>query len=400
MAVRDIFLLVKAHFKEKNNIIFIFVLTILVTIIFGCSVVMNFSLDVKKTTIEEDIGFRVISTNMDENKLSKLEHVDYFINERFSGDINFNVQEFNTSLNQGNVSLYPLLPLIKIEIVKGRNIINDNEVICPEKFYPYSYDNGIDNSLYLSSDEIIGKMFKIESLNEDREGDISELKIVGTYKNKPFVEANTCYVNMDTYSNNKSKYSTVVTTSGPDGTVIKYNEYKSNIVFVDSYKNVKDVAEYIENSGYYADYGYLDEWIFQYLFYIPLFICLIVLIVSLNIIYSFIIKKNNYRNYYYGILKSVGYQNSHIIKTEILENITITFVSCFFSLILIFPLSFFAMKKFMSEFIYYNYYLYVPIPYLILIIILILVLLLFMTKYRLNKILKTEIFLLLKNGGE
>ena len=118
-----------------------------------------------------------------------------------------------------------------------------------------------------------------------------------------------------------------------------------------------------------------DTELLNYIAYIPLLLCIIVIIITLNIVYAFLLKKCNYNKKNYGILKSCGYTNKEIINVEKCGTIIVFFISCLISLIIYFIIYFIAQNTILVEFVYNNYTL--PIPYLYLILLVAIFLLVF-----------------------
>lgn len=400
MSFLDCFNYIRKRFFDKNNIIFIIIFTLLMLIIYGCVTVMYFSYDVKNEMLNEYINMRKIITNATEKDLDGIEHIEYIVGERFDHTLNKKVPEFSTENEDGEIVLKAKLDIDKIQIKNGRDIQNKGEAICPEKFYPHSYDKEIYNSLYLKGDDIIGKTFIVKSKNEDNLGKETEFKIVGSYKNKTFVEANTCYIGIEDFINNQSHYSHTTTSTDIYGnTTVKNYGYAGNLVFADKYENLDYVVKALENKGFIADKEVtVDEQTLQYLFYIPLFVSIIVIIVCINIMYSFVVKKFKYKSYEIGILKTIGYQNKEIEKLEIFENIFVVIISFILALLFLIIGYKIVVQNYMADFTYANYVLPIPIVWLILISLIIILIISLMTNLRFIKISKNSVNDLFRYG--
>lgn len=394
---------IKKRFKDKHNVIFTIVFTLLIFVIFGCVIIMNFAIDGKASSANEDLTYRMILTNMPTEEIEKMNNIEYYTSEKYKTDLWDYVSEFDADISKGFVSLLPLLDNIELNIVNGRALENPGEAICPEKFYPHSYfdDNKLYPSLYLKGKNIINKSFNIRSLNEDNLNENSSFKIVGTYKNKKFVEMDACYISKSDFDKNQSKYKFKDFDTDDNGNrITKYVEYSDNIIFVDKYKNLQKVSFEIQEKGYTVNTAKFDETFLRLLFYIPCFIGLIVMILCVNIMFSFIAKKSMYRSKDFGILRSIGYHKKTIIKIELLENIMICVINFILAGVLMFIGYFICSYVFLKEYTYYNYYMPIPILYIVLMSIFILALIVVMTIISTKRILKMNLTEILKAGDK
>ena len=99
---------------------------------------------------------------------------------------------------------------------------------------------------------------------------------------------NGCYISETAYDQIVSPYEATITNYLEDGSIVTENiDYTGNIVIIDEYKNVKNVKNKLEEMGFSVSNAfYIDNQILKSIFTIPLLISLIVIILSLNIIYS------------------------------------------------------------------------------------------------------------------
>lgn len=398
MTFKEYMFLIRKSLLDKSNIIFLMIMAFLIFIIYGCVMVINLSFDIKRKIFQEDLEYRTIITNMPREEINKLANIEYYTSDKYNLVFPTYVSEFNTQNEKGYLYLKALLKPEEIEIKSGRNIKSSGEVICPSNFYPYFGENNIDKSLYLKGKNIIGRTFNIKSANEDKLNEIFNFKIVGVYKNKPFVESNTCYLSEEDLDLIGSKYSYVTSSkdsiTGEENTI--YHEYKNNLVIVNIHSNLLSVVSEIKDAGYIADIAVLDDTLLQYLFYIPLFISLIVLIISINIIYNFVNKKVNNRSKHLGIMKSLGYENKELVKIEVLENLILATIGMLIAIFLLLIAYFVISDLFLAPFVYINYYVPIPIIFLILSSFFIILVIIFLTKKKVNKTLKIRILNLLQ----
>lgn len=362
---------IKSRLFKKNNIPFITILSLILFAIFICLTMIYFVYEFKKENINKNIDARTLIVNGEEEKydlINKIEHVELNVSTKYFNDLTRDVAAFDTENLKGFVYLRPLLNNEDISIRLGAPLKKTGEVICPQRFYPYSlYPKNEKETMkyypskYLDGEDLIGTKFKVESRNPEFEE--IELKIVGTYdssKSKNYV--NTCYISIKDFDSIASPYFGSTYTEYIDGRKeYTYEEYTGRMVRVDYYKNVEKVKQELNKLGFMVEDGFkLNEPMLQFILFIPMFVSLIIMILSLNIFYSFSNKKIQSRKNQYGILKSCGFEKIEIEKLEILENtiiFLISFVFAFLFYIMIFQI---ILRFFLFEFTYNNIKINIP----------------------------------------
>lgn len=374
----QLFYIRKRLFKSKN-IIFIFIMTLVITIIISCLTMINFVYNFKIDSLNEEHGRTLIINNPkseeDLQKIKSIKHIELVESQKYLYGNEKETTYKGKNFIDGKIYLLPLLKEDDIKIKLGRNLENEGEAVCSQKFYPKSlYTDSfvklIDNSSIMYGKEIINKNFRIE-LNEDNNSIEKDFKIVGTYNNKELTELNICYISKLDYDKIANNYKTISGYIDENGNeVFVKNPYTSSIVRVDNYKNMDNVIKELDNLGY-ASIKVLtqDEQFLGYMINIPLFIALIVIIIAINIIYNFIKKKSKYNRFNYGILKTCGFTNNDILKLTFKENLLLYIISLIISLIIYFIGFIIIQKVLLVEFIYMNYNLKVPYFYLLIFII-------------------------------
>ena len=150
----------------------------------------------------------------------------------------------------------------------------------------------IDYKYILNGDDLIGKTLTIKSSNEDY-SDI-QVEFIGIYDATSKLNSlHTCYITVYDYDKVTSPYEGEWSGTYEDGTVVVERfEYEGNMVVVDDYKNVDSVANsLIDNNFEVVRADAIDKEMLNYYILIPLLLCLIILIVCLNLFYSFIKKR-------------------------------------------------------------------------------------------------------------
>lgn len=393
MNMKDMTFIVKKRLFNKKNLILIIALSIIFTAIFACITMMNFIINYRIDSLNNENSRMLIislpSTDEEYQKINSINHIELIENRKFLLGIERNVPEFDSNSTNGILTIKALLKNEDVDINHGKNIENEGDVICPSKFYPHSiyigdsFQQEIIDSLFLKDQDIINKTFKIESENEKYLGKSLTFNIVGTYLNKELEELNTCYVSKSDFDKLFSDYeysSGYIDENGNN--IIENYEYNSLIVRVDNYKNIDEVINSLTKINFPPiSFFTLDEQMLNYMTYIPLFICLIIAIICVNIIYSFFKKKNRYNSKYYGILKSQGYTNQNICQLEAMEGLSVYLISIIVSLIFYAIVFVVVQKTLLVEFLYNNYYLSIPLLYLFLIILMFAILIIFVVRH-------------------
>lgn len=378
MNSKDQIFIVRNRLFERKNIILIFILSIIFLILFTTLTLINFSIANKNAVLnsEDARSYKIYhtssSSSFDEDtieKIKQIEHVELVFSDKYQNEKRFVVTDLNNGNSDGVISLKALKKNSDVKIKKGRNIKNNYELICSDTFYPHEIDGKIYKNLFLNSNDIINKKINLFSQNEDLNNKKISLNIVGTYQNKYEEYANTCYTNIETFDELTSKY------NGSNITYDEYgneqlqepSEYQDYIIRIDSKDNADQVLAELRNMKlnvdriYYIDTSYLDM-----LYFIPLFISIIIILITLLIIYNFISKKIINRLNKVGIMKAIGYEDKDIINLNIIENIIIILLSSVISFI-IYLITFNSLKyTLLAEVTYGSYIL--NIPYLVIIL--------------------------------
>ncbi len=413
MNIKDQLFIIRKRLFEKRNIILIIVLTIIFLILFSCLTVMQFSVENKKEVLNSvDVRTYKIFPEMVDDKVNhtteyidfteeqiekvrNINHVELVESDKYLREYRVEVSEFNNGSEQGIIYLKALIKDDDIKIKKGTGIQNKYELVCSNTFYPHEYDERIYSNLFLSSKDILNKQIKVISDNEDLNKKEITLKIVGTYENKFEETANTCYTNTLTYDEIFSKYDGYTAEYDEDGNLInkEYSEYRNYLVRIDSRENINEVLKALDDMGIeYSQYSYIDLGFFTLLYSIPLFVAIIVILLTLLILYNFISKKNLNRLNNIGMLKALGYDEKTIITLNINENIVITAISCVISLIIYLITLNYLTYTLLAEITYTSCILNVPYILMILSFIIFVFIVSLIAKSNFKKIFKFSVF--------
>ena len=254
MKFTDIFFLIKKRLLETRNIILFFIIVVIFLILFTCITITNFSKSNKNEIYNSEIARSLYvfeSKDGDvEEKINEVDNIEYFFSNKYLSPERFEIKEFDDEISDGIILIKALIK-DDIKIMSGKNITADNEMICSNYFYPHEYDDKLYSEQFLKGKDIINKNIIVDSDNEDNIDEKVSLNIVGTYKNKYMEEANTCYVNIETYDKIASKYMGRSLGYDKNGnlTSIEYNKYEDYIVVVDDIKNMQDVEKKLNELG-------------------------------------------------------------------------------------------------------------------------------------------------------
>jgi ABC-type antimicrobial peptide transport system permease subunit len=311
-----------------------------------------------------NIGYRtlnvILNSDDDLEKIKNIDHVKNVVDFYYNNPNDADVSEFDTDLT-GYITFYPVIDDDYLVISAGKNISNDDEIVCSDYFYPYKAEqvNGktiFNSKRILKPKDFIGKEFSLEL--EDDNG-IGNFKIVGAFdSSKISTDLSACFVTMNRFSKMVNIYQ-----NGGSGyydeelgeIVFIPDEYPSldKVVVVDSYKNVDEVITKLNNMDIVAvKYKEIATGYVQLLISVPFFLSLVLLFIFVIILESFLNKKIKYDSKNYAILKSVGYTRKQIVNIDILGNSLIYLFSVIISIIIYVILFIYLRNNMFSELIY------------------------------------------------
>ncbi len=397
MKINDSLFIVRRHLRDKKNIVFTLVLIIIFLILFTCSTIIKFSYENKKATINSEMGrtYIIQITDNQIEEVKKIEHIDAVMSNKYLSQQLAYPEELNENGIDGSIQIKPLLKENDNKIIKGRNIQNKNELICSNVFYPHDYDDKIYSKLFLKPNKIINKNVTVTSSNEDNLDEKITFKIVGTYENKYMEQANTCYTDINTYDSIKSNYIGKTVSYDEEGNLVEstLTPYSDIFIRIDNSKNTKQVLnELKERNISYNNYFFLDYTFLNNLYYIPMFIAIITIVISFSILYSYINKKinNNLKNI--GTLQAIGYDIKIINNLEVLENTILTILSFIISLIIYMIVLKYLSYNILAEVTYSSYILKYPLILMLLSLIIMILISKIIYNKKINKISQDTIY--------
>lgn len=367
----------KRKILQKRNIVMMIILMFLLLIsFFGLTITWTI-FNYKNNLINKNYEYRTLTINQKEDninddilKVGSIENVAFVGSTKYLNGSIVKVKDFDVDDLKGSIQIFPLIPGRNIKSNFDENTLEEGKIICPKKFYPHSlalssdadnFDMGIVYSNVLNGEDYIGKKVEIKSESGEQN---YQFEIVGTYnQNESLNSINTCLVNIKDYDKLASPYSGIGYGVDNEGNEIEdYYEYEGLMVLVDKLDNLSKVKSKLIELGYNVEnYFVLDnQSIFIYI-YIPLLICLIVLIVCINIIYNFIVKKTKEKLRVYGIQSAVGFENKLILNLDIWENIIVYGISFIFSFVIYYIVLQILIRTLLYEFVYNSVSIVVPV---------------------------------------
>lgn len=363
-------------FQKRNIVMMIILMFLLLISFFGLTITWTI-FNYKNNLINKNYEYRTLTINQNEDninddisKVSSIENVAFVGSTKYLNGSIVKVKDFDVDDLRGSIQIFPLIPGRNIKSSYDENALEEGKIICPKKFYPHSlalssdadnFDMGIVYSKVLNGSDYIGKKVDIKSESGEQN---YQFEIVGTYnQNESLNSINTCLVNIKDYDKLASPYSGIGYGVDNEGNEIEdYYEYEGLMVLVDKLDNISKVkSKLIELEYNVENYFVLDnQSIFIYI-YIPLLICLIVLIVCINIIYNFIVKKTKEKLKVYGIQSAVGFDNKLILNLDIWENIIVYGISFIFSFVIYYIVLQILIRTLLYEFVYNSINIDVPV---------------------------------------
>lgn len=366
-------------FQKRNIVMIIILMFLLIISFFGLTITMTI-FNYKNNLVNKNYEYRTLTINQKEEninddilKVGSIEDVTFVGSTKYLNGSIVKVKDFDVDDLKGTIQIFPLIPGRNIKSSYDEDTLEEGKIICPKKFYPHSlalnsdadnFDMGIVYSNVLNGEDYIGKKVEIKSESDEQN---YQFEIVGTYnQNESLNSINTCLVNIKDYDKLASPYSGIGYGVDNEGNEIEdYYEYEGLMVLVDKLDNLSKVKSKLIELGYNVEnYFVLDnQSIFIYI-YIPLLICLIVLIVCINIIYNFIVKKTKEKLRVYGIQSAVGFENKLILNLDIWENIIVYGISFIFSFVIFYIVLQILIRTLLYEFVYNSVSIVVPVLFI------------------------------------
>lgn len=237
-----------------------------------------------------------------------------------------------SEIPNASISAYANYSELNYKITNGRDIINENEIVCPSKFYPNILHDSKD---IINLNEYLGKKINVSYSKKyfPIQGESKILKtykesfiLVGTYDIEDLLtDLDTCFISANVVKTINEK----VTPVYEDKNIEEKTKSDMDIVIlVDKYENIDKVLSKIQKLGYTAQKQYeIDLELYLLFKEILKYVCLGISIVSIIIVYLFIKNILNECKDNIKLFKLIGYNNKKIKSIFILEYLILTLVA-------------------------------------------------------------------------
>ena len=197
-----------------------------------------------------------------------------------------------SEISNASISAYANYSELNYKITNGRDIINENEIVCPSKFYPNILHDSKD---IINLNEYLGKKINVSYSKKyfPIQGESKILKtykesfiLVGTYDIEDLLtDLDTCFISANVVKTINEK----VTPVYEDKNIEEKTKSDMDIVIlVDKYENIDKVLSKIQKLGYTAQKQYeIDLELYLLFKEILKYVCLGISIVSIIIVYYF-----------------------------------------------------------------------------------------------------------------
>lgn len=237
-----------------------------------------------------------------------------------------------SEISNASISAYANYSELNYKITNGRDIINENEIVCSSKFYPNILHDSKD---IINLNEYLGKKINVSYSKKyfPIQGESKILKtykesfiLVGTYDIEDLLtDLDTCFISANVVKTINEK----VTPVYEDKNIEEKTKSDMDIVIlVDKYENIDKVLSKIQKLGYTAQKQYeIDLELYLLFKEILKYVCLGISIVSVIIVYLFIKNILNECKDNIKLFKLIGYNNKKIKSIFILEYLILTLVA-------------------------------------------------------------------------
>ena len=236
-----------------------------------------------------------------------------------------------SEISNASISAYANYSELNYKITNGRDIINENEIVCSSKFYPNILHDSKD---IINLNEYLGKInvsyskkyFPIQGESKILKTYKESFILVGTYDIEDLLtDLDTCFISANVVKTINEK----VTPVYEDKNIEEKTKSDMDIVIlVDKYENIDKVLSKIQKLGYTAQKQYeIDLELYLLFKEILKYVCLGISIVSIIIVYLFIKNILNECKDNIKLFKLIGYNNKKIKSIFILEYLILTLVA-------------------------------------------------------------------------
>lgn len=307
--------------NKKSTVIILIVISLLMIFIFSFKdTINNFFIN----GVQKALGYRTLFVLRDDNLYSEAEVIEQLkkinhVVEVFPDSGFFITTGIKSTDFSGTFSLTGVSQKTAPSITSGEMMMKENDIICPEKFYPdenileneeISFNKFIDMKKYVGKEVTITYDKFIDET--DTKFETKKLNIVGTYKNNvAYVDENNCYAH---YNLIKKIFDDAYEK------VDMSSQVNSIMVQIDSPNNLNYVIKSINKLGHNVTQSLsFDPTLLNIINVVVYVVLVICFALSISIILYINNKEFNKKITSINILRSLGFRTDEIFKINYFE---------------------------------------------------------------------------------
>lgn len=309
--------------NKKSTVIILIVISLLMIFIFSFKdTINNFFIN----GVQKDLGYRTLFVLRDDNLYSESEVIEQLkeinhVVEVFPDSGFFITTGIKSMDFSGTFSLTGVSQKTAPSITYGKMMMKENDIICPEKFYPdenileneeISSNKFIDMKNYVGKEVTITYDKFIDETATKFETKKLKLNIVGTYKNNvAYIDENNCYAHYNLIKKTfDDAYEKVDMSS----------QVNSIMVQIDSPNNLNYVIKSINKLGHNVTQSLsFDSTLLNIINVVVYVVLIICFALSISIILYINNKEFNKKITSINILRSLGFRTGDIFKINYFE---------------------------------------------------------------------------------
>lgn len=307
--------------NKKSTVIILIVISLLMIFIFSFKgTINNFFIN----GVQKALGYRTLFVLRDDNLYSEAEVIEQLkkinhVVEVFPDSGFFITTGIKSTDFSGTFSLTGVSQKTAPSITSGEMMMKENDIICPEKFYPDENileNEEISSNKFIDMKKYVGKEVTItydKFIDEtDTKFETKKLNIVGTYKNNvAYVDENNCYAH---YNLIKKIFDDAYEK------VDMSSQVNSIMVQIDSPNNLNYVIKSINKLGHNVTQSLsFDPTLLNIINVVVYVVLVICFALSISIILYINNKEFNKKITSINILRSLGFRTDEIFKINYFE---------------------------------------------------------------------------------
>lgn len=245
----------------------------------------------------------------------------------FIDKMSYSLSGFINNYSGENFKLERNLKGFMPHVIMGRNIVDNGEIVCPKRSSNKNFDSLKYNELTDMSDKLNKNITLLFKNSRNAEYISKSFKLVGLYDADLSYSYNVCFINSFEYEE--------LALQVKDNVVDDETYVNLFNIYVNDYKNVNEINEYLKDNGINATVVEVDDTLLNYV-KIMSYILLIIMVIVLTI---FLLKfyKSYYQEEYYNIAlyKVIGFNDKNIVKLLFYEIEIILFIAMIIASILL-----------------------------------------------------------------